>query len=90
MNEGEVAVVGDVIITFAAEGYESEAKNEAAPEPEAEKENAEKEAVAPQVEASEGEQEKRRVIAMPSVRKYARERSVDITKVIGTGKNGRI
>ena len=27
---------------------------------------------------------------MPSVRKYAREKGVDIHKVAGTGKNGRI
>ncbi|WP_153731938.1 dihydrolipoamide acetyltransferase family protein [Sporosarcina obsidiansis] len=34
--------------------------------------------------------EQRRVIAMPSVRKYAREQNVAIAKVAGTGKNGRI
>ncbi|WP_059169988.1 dihydrolipoamide acetyltransferase family protein [Bacillus sp. FJAT-27445] len=32
----------------------------------------------------------RRVIAMPSVRKYAREKGVDIRQVAGTGNNGRI
>ena len=32
----------------------------------------------------------KRIIAMPSVRKYAREKGVDIQKVSGTGKNGRI
>ncbi|MBJ8038605.1 E3 binding domain-containing protein, partial [Bacillus cereus] len=31
-----------------------------------------------------------RVIAMPAVRKYAREKGVGIHKVAGTGKNGRI
>ncbi|OUM96668.1 MAG: dienelactone hydrolase [Thermobacillus sp. ZCTH02-B1] len=30
------------------------------------------------------------VLATPSVRKYAREKGVDLTKVAGTGKNGRI
>lgn len=34
--------------------------------------------------------ENARVIAMPSVRKYARENDVTIQKVKGTGKNGRI
>nr|1EBD_C Chain C, DIHYDROLIPOAMIDE ACETYLTRANSFERASE [Geobacillus stearothermophilus] len=29
-------------------------------------------------------------IAMPSVRKYAREKGVDIRLVQGTGKNGRV
>ncbi|WML49406.1 dihydrolipoamide acetyltransferase family protein [Neobacillus sp. PS3-34] len=32
----------------------------------------------------------RRIIAMPSVRKYAREKGVEIRQVAGTGKNGRI
>ena len=32
----------------------------------------------------------RRVIAMPSVRKYAREKGVDIDIVAGSGENGRI
>ncbi|TDL35188.1 2-oxo acid dehydrogenase subunit E2 [Jeotgalibacillus sp. S-D1] len=32
----------------------------------------------------------RRIIAMPSVRKYARDKDVDIRYVAGSGKNGRI
>jgi pyruvate dehydrogenase E2 component (dihydrolipoamide acetyltransferase) len=32
----------------------------------------------------------RRIIAMPSVRKFARENDVDIRQVAGSGKNGRI
>ena len=32
----------------------------------------------------------RRVVAMPSVRKYAREKGVDIRMVAGTGGNGRV
>ncbi|BAQ10376.1 branched-chain alpha-keto acid dehydrogenase [Bacillus sp. OxB-1] len=32
----------------------------------------------------------RRVIAMPSVRKFAREQDVDIRQVAGSGKNGRV
>ena len=32
----------------------------------------------------------KRVLAMPSVRKYAREKGVDISAVSGTGKNGRV
>ncbi|PID16373.1 branched-chain alpha-keto acid dehydrogenase subunit E2 [Sporosarcina sp. P34] len=34
--------------------------------------------------------ENRRVIAMPSVRKYAREQDVTIAQVAGSGKNGRV
>ena len=44
---------------------------------------------APAKEAEEVSSTKR-IIAMPSVRKYAREKGVDIQKVMGTGKNGRI
>ncbi|WP_192597472.1 2-oxo acid dehydrogenase subunit E2 [Sporosarcina limicola] len=32
----------------------------------------------------------RRIIAMPTVRKFAREQGVDIRQVAGTGKNGRV
>ena len=32
----------------------------------------------------------RRIIAMPSVRKYAREKGVNIQQVAGSGDNGRI
>ena len=32
----------------------------------------------------------KRIIAMPSVRKYAREKGVDIQAVTGSGKNGRV
>ncbi|MBG9816909.1 dihydrolipoamide acetyltransferase family protein [Bacillus safensis] len=32
----------------------------------------------------------KRVIAMPSVRKYAREKGIEIYKVAGSGKNGRV
>ena len=31
-----------------------------------------------------------RIIAMPSVRKYAREKGVEIRNVAGSGKNGRV
>lgn len=47
-------------------------------------------------EASESEDKKEkktsggRVIAMPSVRKFAREEDVDINEVTGSGKNGRV
>ncbi|WAA11105.1 dihydrolipoyllysine-residue acetyltransferase [Fervidibacillus albus] len=85
--EGQVAVVGDVLVTFDAPGYEnmqfkgeetSEAKQEPAKEQPAQ--TAEKTEVDPN----------RRIIAMPSVRKYAREKGVDIRLVSGTGKNGRV
>ena len=42
------------------------------------------------VKVAEETSSSKRIIAMPSVRKYAREKGVDIQKVSGTGKNGRI
>ncbi|MED1419565.1 dihydrolipoamide acetyltransferase family protein [Bacillus smithii] len=99
VEEGNVAVVGDVLITFDAEGYsddnaaeENQGSKEETP---AEKSQNVQEAAAKQ-EAPQpaGQPEKvdsdRRVIAMPSVRKYAREKGVDIRQITGSGKNGRV
>src|SRR5699024_4919374 len=74
VEEGSVAVVGDVLVTIEAEGYE-DVEAEATPETEEDKET-----------KVTGE----RVIAMPSVRKYAREQDVNIQEVSGSGKNNRI
>lgn len=109
VQEGETAVVGDVLITFDAPGYEDlqfkgdsgEEETEADVQSTAEsgqdiqkeevkaEEKQEKEAESTGA-AAEQEKTNNRVIAMPSVRKYAREKNVDIQKVTGTGKNGRI
>lgn len=99
VEEGNVAVVGDVLITFDAEGYSddnaSEENQGSKEETPAEKSQNVQEAAAKQ-EAPQpaGQPEKvgsdRRVIAMPSVRKYAREKGVDIRQVTGSGKNGRV
>lgn len=100
VTEGTVATVGQILVTFDAPGYEDlqfkgehgeEAKQEAAPQ-EAQKTEPQPSPAAagtnaaPQAEADLS----RRVIAMPSVRKYAREKGVDIHLVAGTGENGRI
>ena len=104
VDEGTVSVVGDPLIRIDAPGYEdlheSDEDDNATEEAEAqvqatveagqsiEKEEApkdEKEAVAPtNVDPN------RRVIAMPTVRKFARDNEVDIRQVAGTGKNGRV
>ncbi|WP_413365153.1 dihydrolipoamide acetyltransferase family protein [Lysinibacillus sp. 3P01SB] len=119
VEEGTVAVVGDVLIRFDAPGYEDlklKGDDHAGEEGEAETESqvqgtAEagqeidkkeaKQEEAPQrgdagdkekgVVISAGEQDvNSRVIAMPSVRKFARENDVDIRQIKGTGKNGRV
>ncbi len=109
VEEGTVAVVGDVLVTFDAPGYEDvqfkgdehgEEKTEAQVQSTLESgQDLKKEAAAPansdnptgagsQPQTEETSND--RVIAMPSVRKFARENGVDIHKVTGTGKNGRV
>jgi pyruvate dehydrogenase E2 component (dihydrolipoamide acetyltransferase) len=116
VDEGTVAVVGDVLIKFDAPGYEDlqfkgEHGEEKKEEPKAnEVTEGQVQGVAEQGQAvakdpsqantdnqttSAGEQGEevnpnRRIIAMPSVRKFAREKGVDIRKVSGSGKNGRV
>ncbi len=94
--EGTVAVVGDILIRLDAPGYEdmklkgdehAEAKTEAQVQATAEAgQDVEK---APVEETAKVEDNKR-IIAMPSVRKYARDNNVDIRAVAGSGKNGRV
>ncbi|MEH7307797.1 dihydrolipoamide acetyltransferase family protein, partial [Neobacillus drentensis] len=104
VGEGTVATVGQVLVTFDAPGYENlqfkgdehaeapkaeekpaapapapEVKQDAAPQPAAV-------ATAPQAEVDPN----RRIVAMPSVRKYAREKGINIQLVPGTGNLGRI
>lgn len=94
VTEGTVAVVGDVLLTIdydgeipaSAHGHDDEEETTTATETtEVTKEEPAEETVE-EVKVDES----RRVIAMPSVRKYARENNVDIRKVQGTGNNGRV
>ncbi len=90
--EGTVSVVGDPLIQIDAPGYEhlyeaGTAETESQVQATAEagqainKETAKKDT---EVDVN------RRIIAMPSVRKFARENDVDIRQVAGSGKNGRV
>ena len=92
VEEGTVATVGQVLVSFDAPGYEDlkfkgDEEEEAAPAQEAAPQAA-AEAQAPAAQADVDPN--RRVIAMPSVRKYAREKGVDIRLVAGSGDNGRV
>ncbi|EGL82639.1 catalytic domain-containing protein of components of various dehydrogenase complexes [Caldalkalibacillus thermarum TA2.A1] len=100
-EEGTVAVVGDTLITFEVEGdvpeQNDEAKEETGTKPEAKQTEADKPAeekgdkeTAPAAQPAASREERMKVLAMPSVRKYAREKGVDITQVKGSGPNGRI
>ncbi|PLR75850.1 branched-chain alpha-keto acid dehydrogenase subunit E2 [Bacillus sp. V3-13] len=116
VDEGTVATVGQVLVTFDAPGYEdlkfkgdhedeapkAEEKTEAQVQSTLEAgQDIKKEAAPQQAQAGAtgaGAQPQtetevdpnRRVIAMPSVRKFARDNGVDIRQVSGSGKNGRV
>ena len=71
------------------EKSEEESKDEKKDDSEAD----DKEASKSEDESEEKKEKKSsggRVIAMPSVRKFAREKDVDINEVTGSGKNGRV
>lgn len=90
VSEGTVAHVGDVIVEIATEGGShapaaADPASPAAPAP----------AAAPAAPAAPtgvpaASNPGKLVLAMPSVRQYAREKGVDITAVVPTGKGGRI
>ncbi|HGF7636578.1 TPA: dihydrolipoyllysine-residue acetyltransferase [Enterococcus faecium] len=84
--EGTVANVGDVLVEIDAPGHNS-ASSTSAPSAEAPKEKVETSGSASVVEAADPN---KRVLAMPSVRQFAREKDVDISQVTATGKGGRV
>ncbi|HLS09197.1 dihydrolipoamide acetyltransferase family protein [Lentibacillus sp.] len=103
VDEGEVAVVGNTLISFDAEGYESDDEDEEDEGEQEETEKAEADAessgktkddeVSNEQKSEDTDKkssDEKRVIAMPSVRKYARDNDVNIQDVQGSGKNGRI
>lgn len=88
VSEGTVAHVGDVIVEIATEGG-SHAPAAAAPAASAAPAAAPAAPAAPTGVPAASNPGKL-VLAMPSVRQYAREKGVDITAVVPTGKGGRI
>lgn len=125
VEEGTVAVVGDVLVTIesddAADNEGSGGEKEAAPEKAADSQGEEETEEQVQAGTAEAAQDvdkepakeeqpatgetgagaqpqaqtapkdpNARVIAMPSVRKFARDKDVDITQVTGSGNNGRV
>lgn len=96
VEEGTVSVVGDTLLTIEAAGaapaagapQETPQAEVSAPKDEAPKAAEAKEAkqAAPSVPAAPN----KKVLATPSVRKYAREQGVDLSLVQATGPNGRI
>lgn len=90
--EGTVAVVGDILVTFDAPGYENLSfKGDHEEEVQEAQEAPKEESVSvPEAKEIETTAPSKRVIAMPSVRKYAREKGVNISEIVGSGENGRV
>ncbi|AGZ26446.1 MULTISPECIES: dihydrolipoamide acetyltransferase family protein [Staphylococcus] len=100
VDEGTVAVVGDIIVKIDApdaeemqfKGNHSDDSSSEEPKEEAAKEeSASSQESQPAASTQDAEVDENRTIkAMPSVRKYARDNGVNIKAVTGSGKNGRI
>lgn len=95
VSEGTVATVGQVLVTFEGD-FEGEASHESTPEsPAEEAELTNNDATSAPATGGNGTPSSKKdpnglVIAMPSVRKYAREKGVNIAEVAGSGKNNRV
>lgn len=100
VDEGTVAVVGDIIVKIDApdaeemqfKGNHSDDSSSEEPKEEvAKEESASSQESQPAASTQDAEVDENRTIkAMPSVRKYARDNGVNIKAVAGSGKNGRI
>ncbi|MFC4101128.1 dihydrolipoamide acetyltransferase family protein [Paenibacillus xanthanilyticus] len=97
-KDGQVCHVGEVVAIIDAEGDLPEGavpNSESAPGADAPKaaeasSEAPAQAAAPADQAAPAAPSNANVLATPSVRKFAREKGVDIASVSGSGKNGRI
>lgn len=99
VKDGQVCHVGELVAVIDAEGdlpeqatpaaAEEPKKEEAAPAPASAPAAAPAPTAAPTA-APAPQATNALVLATPSVRKFAREKGVDLTQVNGTGKNGRI
>ena len=88
-KEGDVATVGDILFEFESDNYEGTAVAVSADAPSSTP--AQSEAKSETTNAPTAtENAAGRVLAMPSVRKLAREKGIDITTVVPTGKGGRV
>ena len=90
VDEGVTAQVGDVLVEIDAPGHNGPAKAPQIDQPEMPVSTSGETAAAAPVEGKAPLAEpNKRVLAMPSVRQYAREKGVDITLVAPSGKAGR-
>lgn len=92
IKEGDTVEVGSVVATFATDEAPEEGSGgdtAAVEQPDAKKEDKETPEQTPRP-APQPAAESKKVLAMPSVRKLARELGVDITQVQPTGNRGQV
>ncbi|AIQ53065.1 2-oxo acid dehydrogenase subunit E2 [Paenibacillus sp. FSL R7-0331] len=85
VKDGQVCRVGEVVAIIAAEGEVPQQEGGHAEAP-----AAQEAAAAPAAAQAAAPAPNRDILATPSVRKAAREQGVDLAKVNGSGKNGKI
>ncbi|QAY66022.1 dihydrolipoamide acetyltransferase family protein [Paenibacillus protaetiae] len=90
VKDGQVCHVGEVVAVIEAEGDIPEQAAPAEEAPQAAAPEAAAPAAAPAAVGAAPQASGSLVLATPSVRKYAREKNIDLTQVNGSGKNGRI
>jgi pyruvate dehydrogenase E2 component (dihydrolipoamide acetyltransferase) len=90
IEEGAIARVGEVIIEVEIESKKNAEMNEPIKEMENTMEGEQKKAPTATINKSTNMNPDYRLIAIPSVRRYAREKGVDLLSVTPTGKNNRV
>ncbi|HIW11744.1 MAG TPA: 2-oxo acid dehydrogenase subunit E2 [Candidatus Salinicoccus stercoripullorum] len=101
VEEGTVTTVGETIVTIddgsedsgdegSSDDKSEEKKEDSRKEEKSGSEEEKKEETSEDKESAKKETSGERVIAMPSVRKFARDNDIDISEVSGSGKNGRV
>lgn len=91
VQEGETAVVGQTLIKMNIQnGTVSEEQNSSSPTETEQTKEDEKEITQTNVSKKTEHENEHFTISMPSVRRYALEKDVDINKVKGSARNGRI
>lgn len=88
--EGETATVGDVMVEMDAPGHNDAAAAPAATAPAAPAAAAAAQPAPAATGVPAVSDPNREILAMPSVRQYARDNGIDISQVPGTGNRGRI
>jgi len=87
VDEGTTASVGDVLVQIDAPGHNNAS---AAPVEKTAANKTDNKSASADNNVVTASDPNKRVLAMPSVRQFAREKDVDITKITPTGKGGRV